>query len=239
MDKQLKPLQGLSAWLRNEAARHDASICRNDEHLQAHIATLQAWAREVDAALASDTAGGPTVPQAVLDALRFYAHGHHYNIDDDHQQFDTVSGEPQNWLFSERDDDCTMIEDGSIARAALCGGIQGFEEPLEPLKGEVLHAAPTPTVSADAAAPRHLSDGTVIDKSVVKRLAAQFGLSLADAAALEIVAHPGERVSMTYEQYVALRNGSAAQPDERAAKYDPCDPGNWRDGNDAMGDSKP
>jgi Lar family restriction alleviation protein len=83
-----------------------------------------------------------TVPQAVIDALRFYAHGHHYNIDDDHQQFDTVSGEPQNWLFSERDDDCTMIEDGSIAKAALCGVLQGFEEPPEPIEGEVIIATP-------------------------------------------------------------------------------------------------
>lgn len=53
-----------------------------------------------------------------------------------------MSGEPQNWLFSERDDDCTMIEDGSIAKAALCGCAQGFEEPPEPLEGEVLLAAP-------------------------------------------------------------------------------------------------
>ncbi|WP_175795945.1 hypothetical protein [Burkholderia anthina] len=98
----------------------------------------------------SDAAGAPTVPQAVLDALRFYAHGHHYNIDDDHQSFDTVSGEPPNWLHSERDDDCTMIEDGSIARAALCGSIQGFEEPTEPVEGEVLRAAP---VAPAAAAP--------------------------------------------------------------------------------------
>jgi hypothetical protein len=82
-----------------------------------------------------------TLPQPVIDALRFYAHGHHYNIDDDHQQFDTVSGEPQNWLFSERDDDCTMIEDGSIAKAVLLGGLLGFEEPTEPLEGEVFAAA--------------------------------------------------------------------------------------------------
>ncbi|MBB2928349.1 hypothetical protein [Paraburkholderia silvatlantica] len=98
-------------------------------------------------------ATAPTVPQAVLDALRFYAHGHHYTIDEDHQQFDTVSGEPQNWLCSERDDDCTMIEDGSIARSALCGGILGFEEGTVPLDGEVLLAAPTPTVDPAAAAP--------------------------------------------------------------------------------------
>jgi len=81
-----------------------------------------------------------TLPQAVLDALRFYANGHHYNIDEDHQQFDTVSGEPQNWLFSERDDDCTMIEDGRIAKAVLQGIATAFEEPSPPIEGEVFAA---------------------------------------------------------------------------------------------------
>jgi hypothetical protein len=92
---------------------------------------------------ASKPAATQALPQSVLDALRFYAHGHHYNIDDDHQQFDTVSGEPQNWLFSERDDDCTMIEDGSIAKAVLLGGLPGVEEPTEPIEGEVFTASPT------------------------------------------------------------------------------------------------
>ncbi|VBQ81336.1 hypothetical protein [Burkholderia pseudomallei] len=81
------------------------------------------------------------LPAPVLDALRFYANGHHFNIDSEHQQFDTVSGEPANWLFSERDDDCTMIEDGSVARAALCGAPLGFEEPEAPVEGEVFGAA--------------------------------------------------------------------------------------------------
>lgn len=90
------------------------------------------------------------LPQPVLDALRFYANGHHFTIDDDHQQFDTVSGEPQNWLCSERDDDCTMIEDGSIARAALCGGLLGFEEPEKSLEGEVFAAAPKKNAQAGA-----------------------------------------------------------------------------------------
>ena len=97
-----------------------------------------------------NVARAPEVPQSVIDALRFYAHGHHYNIDENHQQFDTVSGEPVNWLHSERDDDCTMIEDGGIAKAALCGGIQGFEEPTEPIEGEVLLAAPAAPAVAEA-----------------------------------------------------------------------------------------
>ncbi|WP_175786483.1 hypothetical protein [Burkholderia anthina] len=87
------------------------------------------------------------VPAAVLDALRFYANGSHFNIDHDHQDFDTVSGEPANWLYSTRDDDTTMIEDGSIAKAALCGKPLAFEDPEQPVDGEVLVA-----VSADAAA---------------------------------------------------------------------------------------
>ncbi|KVR27806.1 hypothetical protein WK15_11605 [Burkholderia ubonensis] len=100
-------------------------------------------------AAASPAAEAVAIPQPVLDALRFYANGHHFNIDTDHQQFDTVSGEPTNWLFSERDGDCTMIEDGSIAKAALCGGLLGFKEPEKPIEGEVFTAAPQPA-QADA-----------------------------------------------------------------------------------------
>ncbi|CAN7639744.1 hypothetical protein [Paraburkholderia terricola] len=117
-------------------AIYDDFYTQEDDRESAHILP---FAR---ALLASKTAV-PTLPQSVIDALRFYAHGHHFNINGDHQQFDTVSGEPQNWLMSERDDDCTMIEDGSIAKAALLGGLPGFEEPTEPLDGEVFAATPT------------------------------------------------------------------------------------------------
>ncbi|UEP31575.1 hypothetical protein [Burkholderia sp. B21-007] len=128
----------------NELLREYAqSIRRDDGTAFIHADAI----RELFRAPRTEVAGA--VPAAVIDALRFYAHGHHFSIDDDHQQFDTVSGEPQNWLMSERDDDCTMIEDGSIAKAALCGGVLGFEEPTKPVEGEVLVAAPP---SADAAA---------------------------------------------------------------------------------------
>lgn len=73
-------------------------------------------------------------------ALRFYAGGHHYNTDDD-EEFDTVSGEPQNWLCSGLDDSATMIEDGGVARLALRGinadwtdGNDDFAP--EPIEGE-------------------------------------------------------------------------------------------------------
>ncbi|MEB5483934.1 hypothetical protein QMA69_05405 [Burkholderia pseudomallei] len=96
-----------------------------------------------------------SLPQSVLDALRFYANRRHFNIDQDHQQFDTVSGEPANWLFSERDDDCTMIEDGSVARAALCGEPLAFEDPVPPIEGEAFGAPPPP---APASAPVGLTE---------------------------------------------------------------------------------
>lgn len=62
----------------------------------------------------------PSVPEVLLTALRFYARGEHYTLDDG-EDFDTVSGEPQNWLCSGVDDSQTMIEDGRIARHALQG----------------------------------------------------------------------------------------------------------------------
>ncbi|MCP3721759.1 hypothetical protein M3I53_01230 [Paraburkholderia sp. CNPSo 3272] len=93
-----------------------------------------------DAVQCALVAQANTVPLTVLNALRFYASGDHFSIDDDHQQFDTVSGEPQNWLFSERDDDCTMVENGGIAKAVLRGFNGGFEEAPTAIEGEVLRA---------------------------------------------------------------------------------------------------
>lgn len=53
-------------------------------------------------------------------ALRFYARGYHYHLDET-EDFDTVSGEPQNWLSSGIEDSTTMIEDGRVALFALQG----------------------------------------------------------------------------------------------------------------------
>ncbi|MCS6455983.1 hypothetical protein NX868_10455 [Burkholderia thailandensis] len=129
--------------------RMDVSVSLEGHYTDA--ATAYAWAAwRTRAASANETgAEAVAIPQSVINALRFYANGRHFNIDEDHQQFDTVSGEPQNWLCSERDDDCTMIEDGSIAKAALCGGVLGFEEPEKPLEGEVFTGATQPA-QADA-----------------------------------------------------------------------------------------
>lgn len=85
------------------------------------------------------------LPQSVLDALRFYANGEHLVIDGEAQEFDTVSGEPQNWLMSHKDGDTTMLEDGSIARQALMGGELTWSDEDDdcipkPIKGEVFAA---------------------------------------------------------------------------------------------------
>jgi len=53
-------------------------------------------------------------------ALRFYARGEHYNLDES-EEFDTVSGGPQNWWCSGRYESATMIEDGTVAKFALMG----------------------------------------------------------------------------------------------------------------------
>lgn len=76
-------------------------------------------------------------------ALRFYARGQHYHLDDT-EEFDTVSGEPQNWLCSGCSE--TMVENGRVAKSALegtpCHWIDGDDDetPL-PLAGEVTCAA--------------------------------------------------------------------------------------------------
>lgn len=74
-------------------------------------------------------------------ALRFYAHGEHYHLDDS-EDFDTVSGEPQNWLCSGREDSSTMVEIGQVAIAALQGvvlhWIDGDDDHTpQPIEGEV------------------------------------------------------------------------------------------------------
>lgn len=73
-------------------------------------------------------------------ALRFYARGEHYNLDES-EEFDTVSGEPENWLCSGLDDSATMIENGRVALFALRGietnWIDGDEDCTpQPVEGE-------------------------------------------------------------------------------------------------------
>jgi len=73
-------------------------------------------------------------------ALRFYARGEHYNTDPA-EEFDTVSGEPGNWLYSGLEDSTTGIEDGGIASLALRGEFLNFQADGEdftpdPIDGE-------------------------------------------------------------------------------------------------------
>lgn len=62
--------------------------------------------------------------ELLRQALRFYAHGQHFDVD--HAHWDSVSGEPENWL--ERTDSADCLEDGGIARRALSGETIDWDE---------------------------------------------------------------------------------------------------------------
>lgn len=57
-------------------------------------------------------------------ALRFYARGDHYSTDEA-DEFDTVSGEPQNWWCDEAG--TATVEDGSIAAMVLRDELTGAQ----------------------------------------------------------------------------------------------------------------
>ena len=104
------------------------------------------WLLVVRAAIAADRALRPAIlPPAVMQALRFYANGDHFHIDGDCQEFDTVSGEPDNWQMSQKDDDCSMLEDGTIAKKALTGELVWVEgdddDAPAPVAGEIFTSA--------------------------------------------------------------------------------------------------
>lgn len=79
--------------------------------------------------------------QRLRTALRFYARGEHYVLDES-EEFDTVSGEPQNWLHSGREESTTMVENGRVALFALQGIDADWRDGDEdytpqPVEGEV------------------------------------------------------------------------------------------------------
>lgn len=57
-----------------------------------------------------------TERDALLEALKFYADGHHFDIADE-DAWDTVSGDPQNLWCDEAG--TATVEDGSIAKDAI------------------------------------------------------------------------------------------------------------------------
>lgn len=101
--------------------------------------------RKAAALLAADKAGGEVVALRqenglLRTALRFYANGDHYHLDAS-EEFDAVSGEPQNWLCSGVGDSETMVENGEVARYTLMGHVLGWEDAEEdhtpqPIAGE-------------------------------------------------------------------------------------------------------
>ncbi|POR52808.1 hypothetical protein B0G62_104105 [Paraburkholderia eburnea] len=62
---KLRPMDGLADWLRAEAARLETMGIARDPAAGPHIATLRAWAKEVDAAIPSDA---PQAPDTIAPA---------------------------------------------------------------------------------------------------------------------------------------------------------------------------
>ena len=80
---------------RDTLARHNASLLDERDRLAAEVEALRV-------------------------ALRFYATGEHFHLDPD-EDWDSVSGEPENWLCSDREESTTMFENGTVARMTLQG----------------------------------------------------------------------------------------------------------------------
>lgn len=87
----------------------------------------------------------------LIDALRYYAHGKHFDKSGDEHSWDTVSGEPQNFWCDEAG--TATVEDGSIAALALrgtpltVGRINGADHNASPLlydEPPILGEAPLP-----------------------------------------------------------------------------------------------
>lgn len=105
--------------------------------------------------LRADLARAEADAASLRVGLRFYGRAQHYVLDDS-EEFDTVSGEPQNWLFSGREDSATMVEDGSIARRVLRGEVVDWGEdgPPEQVAGEGAAIAAQGFTAAAIAAAR-------------------------------------------------------------------------------------
>lgn len=95
------------------------------------------FARQLERELAAMTARAEAAERDAARlriGLRFYARGHHWECNGAAAgQWDTVSGEPQNWYYRENDtDDAEGIEDGTIAKRVLLGQEIDWEDD-EPL----------------------------------------------------------------------------------------------------------
>jgi hypothetical protein len=95
---------------------------------------------------------GPSI-EDLTAGLQFYAKRFHFDMSDD-SAWDTVSGEPQNFWCDEAG--TATVEDGSVARAVLAGGLTAAqlssddEDSVEWQES----AAPAPAHEADAGEAR-------------------------------------------------------------------------------------
>lgn len=100
-----------------EDTRHDIPLYAGWNEASETVTGLKSRIAQLERAQA---AGWRQEIARLRTALRFYAHGQHYHLDE-REEFDTVSGEPQNWLCSVLEESATMVEDGRVALFALQG----------------------------------------------------------------------------------------------------------------------
>ena len=118
---QASAVDGLPVWwerFMNELTLRSEDEVRNDLAGILEICALDAIASaapQASEAVRQQRAEVVDELARLREALQFYAHGNHYHFFSD--TWDTCSGEPQNFWFDEAE--TGMIEDGSVARAAL------------------------------------------------------------------------------------------------------------------------
>ncbi len=116
----IDPDADLAARLEQHARIHDEHVPYDSEQAR-WAADLRAAAEVVRGASAQPQAAGLRQEIARLrTALRFYARGEHYTLDE-REEFDTVSGEPQNWLCSGLEESATMVENGTCCPVCVAG----------------------------------------------------------------------------------------------------------------------
>lgn len=143
---QLEKLMGqdinVIATLRADLEVAAQTLRRYEQHHRAKGTPESLEKAQVNADLAArfevtlaGTGSLPDSAERLRVALRFYANGEHFMGTD---EWDTVSGEPQNWLCHGE----AMLEDGTIAARALRGEAikwgddEGDGEPPQPIEGE-------------------------------------------------------------------------------------------------------
>jgi len=150
---------------RERACTHGSASASACEGAPAHARTS-----------ASDTEVAEFEVSLLRAALRFYANRQHLALDED-DEFDSVSGEPGNWLACGRNESTTMVENGWVAKRALQGLAVSWIENGEvaeppPVEGEKPPGVACAMAHASAEAGRSIATLAGMVMRLVRRLRA-------------------------------------------------------------------